>query len=92
MSVMYASPDKKKAILYTYDIHPHFREKLLPVKLQRLDAKKMYKVKEINQMPNSQSNLAANEETYSGNYLMKAGIDAFTSNQTFNRVIELTAE
>ena len=65
---------------------------LLPVKLQGLDAKKMYKVKEINLMPNSKSNLAANENTYSGDYLMKVGIHAFTTNQAFSRVIELTAE
>lgn len=92
MSLMYASPDKNKAVLYTYDIHPRFGEKLLPVKLQGLDAKKMYKVKEINLMPNSKSNLAANEKTYSGDYLMKVGINAFTTNQAFSRVIELTAE
>ena len=92
MSIMYAAPDKNKAVLYTYDIHPRFGEKLLPVKLQGLDARKMYKVKEINLMPNSKSNLAANEKTYSGDYLMKVGINAFTTNQAFSRVIELTAE
>ena len=92
MSLMYTSPDKNKAVLYTYDIHPRFGEKLLPVKLQGLDVKKMYKVKEINLMPNSKSNLAANENTYSGDYLMKVGINAFTTNQAFSRVIELTAE
>ena len=92
MSLMYTSLDKNKAVLYTYDIHPRFGEKLLPVKLQGLDAKKMYKVKEINLMPNSKSNLAANENTYSGDYLMKVGINAFTTNQAFSRVIELTAE
>lgn len=92
MSLMYTSPDKNKAVLYTYDIHPRFGEKLLPVKLQGLDAKKMYKVKEINLMPNKKSNLGANEKTYSGDYLMKIGINAFTTNQAFSRVIELTAE
>ena len=92
MSVMYATPDKNKALLFTYDIHPRFSEKLLPVRLQGLDAKKQYKVKEINLMPNQKSNLAANENTYSGDYLMKVGIDAFTTNQTFSRVIEITAE
>jgi len=52
----------------------------------------LIKVKEINLMPNSKSNLAANENTYSGDYLMKVGINAFTTNQAFSRVIELTAE
>ena len=52
----------------------------------------MYKVKELNLMPNKKSNLDANEKTYSGDYLMKVGIHAFTTNQAFSRVIELTAE
>ena len=43
-------------------------------------------------MPNSKSSLAANEKTYSSDYLMKEGIDAFTTNQAFSRVIELTAD
>ncbi len=43
-------------------------------------------------MPNSKSSLAANEKTYSSDYLMKVGIDAFTTNQAFSRVIELTAD
>ena len=81
-----------KAVLYTYDIHPRYAEKLLPVKLQGLDPSKRYKVKEINLMPNKKSNLGANEKTYSGDYLMKIGINAFTTNQAFSRVIELTAE
>ena len=92
MSVMYTAPDKNKAVLYTYDIHPRYAEKLLPVKLQGLDPSKRYKVKEINLMPNKKSNLGANEKTYSGDYLMKIGINAFTTNQAFSRVIELTAE
>lgn len=32
------------------------------------------------------------ENTYSGNYLMKVGINAFTTNQAFSRVIEITTE
>ena len=92
MSVMYTAPDKNKAVLYTYDIHPRYAEKLLPVKLQGLDPNKRYKVKEINLMPNKKSNLGAHEKTYSGDYLMKIGINAFTTNQAFSRVIELTAE
>lgn len=92
MSVMYITPDKNKAVMYAYDIHPRFSEKLLPVKLQGLDPQKKYKVKEINLMPKHQSDLDANEKIYSGDYLMKVGIHAFTTNQAHSRVIELTAE
>lgn len=92
MSVMYASKSKDKAVLYTYDIHPRFGEKVLPVKLQGLIPSKMYKVEEINLMPGVKSTLPANGNVYSGDYLMKVGLDAFTTNQTFSRVIEITAQ
>ena len=86
------SKDKNKAVVFAFDVYPGYGEKILPVRLEGLDAGKQYRVKEINLMPNSKSNLAANEKTYSGDYLMKVGINAFTTNQAFSRVIELTAE
>lgn len=92
MSVMYVNQDKSKAILFTYDINPRFAEKLLPVKLQGLDSFKRYKIKEINLMPNVSSDLIFDNQIYSGDYLMKVGIDAFTTNRAFSRVIEITAE
>lgn len=88
-AVMYASPDKRKAVLYAYDIHPRFGEKLLPVKLQGLDADTMYKVEEINLMPGKK---APQAKVYSGDYLMKVGLNVFTTQHTHSRVIELTAE
>lgn len=92
MSVMHVAKDKNKAVLYTYDIHPRFGEKLLPVKLQGLIPDKMYKVEEINLMPETKSALSANGNIYSGDYLMKVGLDALTTNQTFSRVIEISAQ
>ena len=52
----------------------------------------MYRVKEINLMPGKKSSLLQDGKVYSGDYLMKIGIIAFTTNQAFSRVIELTAE
>lgn len=92
MAVMYTAPDASKSVLFTYDIHPRFGEKLLPVKLRGLDAQKMYRVKEINLMPGRKSNLSGNEKIFSGDYLMKIGLNAFTTSQTNSRVIELVAE
>lgn len=90
-SVMYVGGDQKKAILYAYDIHPRFQEKLMPVKLQGLDPMKEYKVEEINLMPGQGSTLDANGKTYSGDYLMKVGLEVFTFNHTKSRVVEITA-
>lgn len=90
-SVMYVGEGQGKAVLFAYDIHPRFQEKLLPVQLQGLDPDKMYKVEEINLMPGTVSKLNVNGKTYSGDYLMKVGLDVFTCNQTQSRVIEISA-
>lgn len=90
MSVMYVRQGQGKAVLFAYDIHPRFDEKLLPVKLQGLDPSKMYRVEEINLMPGKKSGLRANGKVFSGDYLMKAGLDVFTNNQTHSRVIEIS--
>lgn len=92
MSVMYVGQGQGKAVLFAYDIHPRFDEKLLPVKLQGLDPSKMYRVEEINLMPGKKSGLRANGKVFSGDYLMKAGLDVFTNNQTHSRMIEISEQ
>lgn len=76
---MHVGKERDKAVLYTYDIHPRFKEKLYPVKLQGLDPHKVYTVKEINLMPETVSELPEEGKTFSGDYLMKVGLDAFTA-------------
>ncbi|MCD7936232.1 MAG: alpha-galactosidase [Tannerellaceae bacterium] len=90
-AVLHVSKTREKAILYTYDIYPRFGEKMLPVKLEGLDPAKMYEVKEINQMPGRKSGLKANGKIMSGDYLMKVGLEAFTTSRMNSRLIELTA-
>lgn len=90
-AVMYVDENQNKAVLYAYDIHPRYQEKLFPVKLQGLDNRKMYKVEEINLMPGTKSELKANGKVYSGDYLMKVGLDAFGIKATNSKVIEITA-
>ena len=70
MSIMYVAPDKNKSVLFAYDIHPRFQEKLLPIKLQGLNPEQMYKGEEINLMPGVASTLDVNGKIFSGDYLM----------------------
>jgi len=77
MAVNYVSKDQKKAVLFAYDVYPRFQEKLINVKLQGLDPNKTYKVEEINLMPGVDSALKSNGQTYTGDYLMKVGIEVF---------------
>ena len=92
MAVGYVNEDKDCAVLFAYDIHPRFQEKLLAVRLQGLDPGKKYLVKEINLMPGVSSSLKANGKVYSGDYLMKVGLDVFGFRQMQSRVIEFVAQ
>ena len=92
MAVNYVSKDLNKAVLFAYDIHPRFSEKLMAVKVQGLDPNKMYKVEEINLMPSSKSRLNTHGKILSGDYLMKVGLNVFGTSATQSRVIELSAQ
>ena len=91
-STMYVGKDKDKAVVFAFDIHPRYAEKTLPVRLQGLDADKMYRVKEINLMPGANSSLSGNGEVFSGEFLMNVGLNLFTTQQLNSRVIEVVAE
>lgn len=71
---------------------PRYGEKLLPVRLQGLDADRQYRVKEINLMPGANSSLQGNGELFSGEYLMAVGLNIFTGQRLNSRVIEVVAE
>lgn len=92
MAVNYVSTDKSKSVLFAYDVHPRFKEKLFPVKLQGLNPEGRYKVEEINMMPDAKSTFSANGKVFSGDYLMKIGLDVFSSLPMNSRVIEITEQ
>ncbi len=89
---MYVDKKQAKAVLYTYDIYPRYQEKLFPVKLHGLHPAKMYKVEEINLMPGRKSDLKVQGRVFSGDYLMKVGLNAFTPGQAKSRMIEITEQ
>ncbi|MDO4180799.1 MAG: alpha-galactosidase [Bacteroidales bacterium] len=101
MAVNYVSTDKSKAVLFAYDLHPRFQGKTPAVRLQGLDAGRMYKVTEINLMPQDNTlapGQPAKEVTsedgkiYSGDYLMKVGLNVLTPKEGQSHVFELTAQ
>ena len=92
MAVAEVSKDKAKAVLFAYDLHPRFKEKVVPVRLQGLNSDKRYHVEEINLMPGVKSSMIEHGKTYTGDYLMKVGLNVFTSDDMHSRVVELTAE
>ncbi len=90
-AVEYVDKSKNMAVLFAYDLSPRFQEKLLTVKLQGLQPEKKYIVQEINLMPDTQSEFAQNGKVYTGDYLMKVGLDVFTFKHNQSRVIEIKA-
>ncbi len=92
MAVNYVSADRSMAVLFAYDIHPRYQEKLLPVRLQGLDPDKLYRVEEINLMPGTSSTLKGHGQVLSGDYLMKVGLETFTFGSMQSRVVKLTAQ
>lgn len=91
MALNYVSKDKSKAVLFAYDINPRFNEKLQSVRLEGLDPNRSYRVEEINLMPGTKSRLTSNGKVYTGDYLMKVGLNVLTLLQNNSRVIELSA-
>ena len=91
-AVEYVDKSKKEAVLFAYDLSPRFNEKLPSVKLQGLDPDKKYLVQEINLMPGTESKFAQNKKVFTGDYLMKVGLDVFTYNHNTSMVVEIVAE
>lgn len=89
-AVMYANDNADKAVLFAFDIHPRYAESIHPLRLEGLKEDARYELKEINLIPGTQSRLACNGKTFSGEFLMNVGIPVFSSRPTNSHVIEIT--
>lgn len=86
----YVSKDKSHAVLFAYNLHPRYKEpRLLKVRMQGLDPQRQYTVEEINLMPGTQSTFDFNGKRFSGDYLMKVGLDVLTPDGGTSHVFEL---
>lgn len=92
MAVGYVNKTRDKAVLFAYDIYPRFNEKIVSVRLQGLDPDRQYRVEEINLMPGTRSRFAGNGQTYSGDYLMKVGLNVLTTQKLHSSVFRLEAQ
>jgi alpha-galactosidase len=89
-ALMYVNADKSRAIVFNYLVNN--RQKITaterPVVLNGLDPQKKYSVKEINLYPGTKSTIAT-DKTYSGDFLMKAGINPDVTLQRTSVVLEI---
>ena len=84
------SETKDHAILAIYDMHPDFNEQLLPTRLQGLDPDAEYKIEEICLMPGEKSNFTFDGRVFSGDYLMKVGLNLIGGKDMDSHIVELT--
>jgi alpha-galactosidase len=83
---MYVDSLKKHAVLFNYNLNTRYNEDMQRVKLQGLNANKQYVIKEINLMPAAKSSSPHDNKVYSGDYLMKVGM-----NLTPGKLLPLTS-
>lgn len=79
----------RNAVVFAFDVHPRYNEKLDNIKLQGLNSKATYSVREINRAYCASDN---NPKTYSGQYLMTVGLPLFTNNDLSSRIYELNQQ
>jgi alpha-galactosidase len=89
-ALMYVNPTKSKAVVFNYLVNNRFNITATerPVVLNGLDSKKKYTIKEINLYPGATSSIAS-DKVYSGDFLMKAGINPNVSLKKTSVVLEI---
>lgn len=90
-AIMYVNADKSKAIVFNYLVNyrPQLTTGEQPVKLNGLDADKKYRIQETNLYPNTSSWINSGT-VYSGDFLMKVGINPEINTQRTSVILEVT--
>lgn len=87
-SHMYVAKDKKQAVLFAYSLKYHNRTMWLETRLSGLDANKKYKITELNKKGGG--SLMDKGDTFTGEYLMNAGLNLNIKNQFESAIILIT--
>jgi len=88
--VLFSNEAKTRAVLFSYNLNTRYREAFNQVKLRGLDESKNYKVEEINLFPDTKSRFQFQGKTFSGDYLMKVGLNVSGSEALSSYVLEIT--
>ena len=86
--LMYVNENKNRSVLFSYNLNSRYGETFNRVRLEGLDADKTYKVDEVNvfQRPLFRDN----GKSFSGDYLMKEGLNLSSDKPLTSIVLELT--
>lgn len=90
-SLMFVSGDKKQSVMFNYLTSSRYGTTTTedPIRLQGLDPKRNYTVREINLYPGATSALAG-QNVFSGDFLMSVGINPRLSSQRTSVILEVT--
>ena len=90
--LMYVNSTKSRAVLFGYTLNTRYGETLTRVRLQGLDPAKTYKVEEINVSNEGRRGpgMAESGRSYTGDYLMKIGLNAGSGTPLTSVVYEIT--
>lgn len=81
---------KQKAVLFSFNLHPRYGDALPLLQLDGLDPDKKYRVDEINLVPGQKPAFRQSGQVFTGDYLMKVGVDWFLKGVTQSSVLEIT--
>ena len=89
-ALMYVNGDKSRAVVFNYLVNFRYMQtaSMLPVKFAGLDPGKTYTVNELNVYPGHRSWIDS-EKTYSGDFLMKVGINPNINLRNTSIVLEV---
>ena len=90
--IMYVNESRSKSVLFAYTLNARYGETFNKIRLQGLDPDKTYKVKEINVSAEGRRFGMMNDggKSYSGDYLMKVGLNTGASFPLSSTVFEIT--
>jgi alpha-galactosidase len=89
--LMYVNNIKNKAVLFAYTLNSRFGETFNQVRLQGLDPTKTYKIQEINVSSEGRRfGHSENGKSYTGDYLMKIGLNVGNGAALSSSVFEIT--
>lgn len=86
-STMFVDKQRGHALVFVFDIHPRYNERLENVLFQGLISDAKYQVHEINRMDGS---VSVDSRVYSGEFLMTIGLPLFTTTGLTSRLYEVT--
>ncbi len=90
-AISYVNDQKTEAVVFNYLVNNRYGIGTTdPVRLKGLDAQRQYRVEEINLYPGTKSSLNQGQ-TYSGDFLMKVGLNPDLNNNRPSVILKITA-